>query len=105
MKFVADLDDTLATWIVHRAPNGIKLQNKQPERWLRVTREGQLEAKGEGGPLCVFELIVAGDGTVALKSVATQLLVGFGSDGQPLSALEKGTVSPASTFSVKTPKD
>jgi hypothetical protein len=94
-----------ATWIVHMAPNGVKLQNKaQPEHWLRVTRDGQLEAKGEGGPLCVFEVVNAGVGAFALKSGATQLLVGFGADGQTLQSLEKGVVSQSSTFTLKPPK-
>lgn len=99
------MDEILATWVVHSASNGIKLQNKQqPERWLRVTRDGQVEAKGEGGPLCIFELVDVGSGAIALKSVATQLMVGFASDGQPLHALERGSISAASRFSVKPPK-
>jgi hypothetical protein len=50
-----------ATFIVHKGckiPNSIRLQNlENPQRWLRITEKGHLDAFGKGGIYTEFVLL------------------------------------------------
>jgi len=50
-----------ATFIVHKGckiPNSIRLQNlENPQRWLRITEKGNLDAFGKGGIYTEFVLL------------------------------------------------
>mmetsp|Transcript_17336 Transcript_17336/g.21323 ORF Transcript_17336/g.21323 Transcript_17336/m.21323 type:complete len:456 (-) Transcript_17336:68-1435(-) len=60
-----------AQWKCHKFNNGFAFESCKSGKWLRMTKQGIIDAQGiKGGPLTFFKALKANDGTFRLESVA-----------------------------------
>jgi len=87
-----------ATFIVHRNKNHFSFQSAGNQgHWLRMTKQGEVDGQGKGGPWCNFEIIEHGGKEISIKSTMVAGHIGFDGQGKLKNGFNTGT-GPHSRF-------